>query len=228
MAAPVASYVQLPSDTSNTGKKNQTITKVVGSDTVHEHLMVPTIEFTRIGRYSATSTAARAVVETALAITTSPGTFLHMSTASARVGVLRHVSITWSQTGSAVISQTAPIISVQKYTFNVAHSATTLDLLQFQTTMSGPSANVRGAPTGATVTAGGRLAGMALPAVVSTAAAYGGTAVLYEGREHYGRHGFNVEFGPGEGIAVYQTANGTASDTRVYTVNLVWDEIDVS
>lgn len=228
MAAPVASYVQLPTDTSNTGKKNRTVTKVVGTDTVHEHLTVPDTGFTRVGRYMSASTVTRAIAQTAAAITTSAGAFLHMSTsATNKVGVLRLVSIGWSQSGTAVISQTAPLIAVQKYTFNTAHSGTTLDILQTQTTGTAPSANVRSAPTGATITGGSMVATFAIPAVLSTVSAYGGQQVIYDITEHYGR-GTGVEFSTGEGIAVYQLKDGTASDSRQYTVRLVWDEIDVS
>src|SRR6266545_1371349 len=41
MAAPIASFIQLPVDTGNTGKKVRTQTRVVGADTVHEHFFVP-------------------------------------------------------------------------------------------------------------------------------------------------------------------------------------------
>ncbi len=79
MAAPVAGYVQLPSDTANTGKKNRTQTKAVGSDTVHEHFVVPTEGYTRTGRYFHSSSVARAVVNSAVDITTDTvGTYLHM------------------------------------------------------------------------------------------------------------------------------------------------------
>lgn len=227
MTAPVASYVQLPSDASNSGKKNRTQTKVVGTDTVHEHFVVPTQGYTRMARYFASSTANHAVVASSQTATTSGSLFLHMSTAATAVGVLRHVGISWSQSGTAVISQTAPIISVTKYTFNTAHSGTTLNIVPTQTSSSAPAANLRSAPTGATVTPVGQIASFAIPAVISTAAPYGGTGIIYEPHELYNR-GSAVEFGPGEGIAIFQPTAGTGSDTRVFNIRLVWDEIDVS
>jgi hypothetical protein len=228
MAAPVASYVQLPTDTANTGKKNRTQTKAVGSDTVHEHYVVPTEGYTRHGRYIHCSTAARAVVASAVAITTDTvATYLAMSTASVKVGVLRHVSISYGS-GDPVISKTAPLITATKYTFGTAHSGTTQNICQTQTSSTTPGANVRVSPAGATVVAVGVIGQAVIPAIFTTAASYtGGNVTIYDAQEPYNR-GAAVEFGPGEGIAVHQTANGTASDTRVYTVKLVWDEIDVS
>jgi hypothetical protein len=231
MAAPIASYVQLPSDASNTGKKNRTQSKTVGSDTVHEHFIVPTEGYTRIGRYFHCSTANRAVVNTAVAITTDTvGTYLYMSTLSAttaRVGVLREVSVSYG-CGDPVISKTAPVITATKYTFNVAHSGTTQNICQAQTSSTVPLANVSLAPTGATITAAGDFGSAVIPAIFTTVGNYtGGKQVLYEDHEPYNR-GAAVEFKSGEGIAVHQTISGTASDTRVFTVKLVWDEIDVS
>lgn len=227
MAAPVASYVQLPSDTANSGKKNRTQTKAVGSDTVHEHFVVPSPGYTLHGRYMHSSSVARAIVNSAVAITTDTvGTYLAMSTASVKVGVLRKVMVGWGS-GDPVISKTAPMIAATKYTFNTAHSGTTQNILQAQTSSTTPGANVRVSPAGATVTSVGDLGNCIIPSIVTTVGDYaGGTAVIYENNDL--TRGTAVEFGPGEGIAVHQITNGTASDTRVYTVTLVWDEIDVS
>jgi hypothetical protein len=228
MAAPVASYVQLPSDTANTGKKNRTQTKAVGSDTVHEHFIVPTQGFTRHGTYTHSSTVARAIVNSAVAITTDTvGTYLAMSTASVKVGVLREVQVSYGS-GDPVISKTAPIIAAQKYTFATAFSGTTQNICQSQTASTTPGANVRVAPVGATVTYVGDFGCCMVPAIVTTAASYpGDTVTIYKADDPYNRGGA-VEFGPGEGVCVRQITNGTASDTRVFTVKMVWDEIDVS
>jgi hypothetical protein len=227
MTAPVASYIQLPTDTANTGKKNRTQTKVVGSDTVHEHYLVPTQSYTRHSRYIHCSTAARTVVNTAVAITTDTvATYLAMSTGSSKVGILRHVSVSYSAVDS-VVAKTAPILAATKFTFATAFSGTTQNVLPVQTSSTTAGANVRVAPAGATVTAVGVLGSMVFPAIATTVANYGGYNVLYDQSEHYNRGGA-VEFGPGEGVAVHQTKDGTASDPRVYTIRLVWDEIDVS
>lgn len=228
MAGPVDSYVQLPSDASNTGKKNRTQTKVVGSNTVHEHYMVPSPGFTRTGRYMACSTAAQLVSSTSQSGTGSGFYYLHNSTANTAVCILRHVEMNYSQEGTAVITQSAPLFSLQKYTFNTAHSATTVNIVSAQTSSTTPKANVRTAPTGATITLVGPIASQQLPALVSTAGVYGGTLNMYDSRYDNYNRGAAVEFGPGEGIVLFQYSTGNAADTRRFTAKFAWDEIDVS
>lgn len=55
MAAPIASMIQLPSDSNNTGKKVRSQTRVVGPDTVHEHFFILTSERNYLGKYSCSS-----------------------------------------------------------------------------------------------------------------------------------------------------------------------------
>lgn len=55
MAAPVADKIILPLDTGNTGKKVRTQTRVVGSDTVHEHFFIPTSQRSVVGNYKFSS-----------------------------------------------------------------------------------------------------------------------------------------------------------------------------
>src|SRR6185369_17033872 len=103
MAGPTASYVQLPSDTANTGKKNRTQTKAVGSDTVHEHFVVPSPSYTHTGRYYACSTAVQAISSAAQTPSTAGFYYLHNSTANTAVGILRGVDITYSLDASTAV-----------------------------------------------------------------------------------------------------------------------------
>lgn len=227
MAAPVASYIQLPVDTSNLGKKNRTNTKVVGSDTVHEHYMVPSPSYTALGRYIACSTVEQAVSSVAQVPSTAGVYYLHNSTANTAVGVLRSVEMTYSQEGAAAIFQSAPLYLLQKYTFNTAHSGTTLNIVSAQTSSTTAKLNLRSAPTGATITLVGPIGAQALPSLVSTAASYGGALSLYQSQELYNR-GTAVEIGPGEGVVLHQLTSGNSADTRKVTAKFVWDEIDIS
>src|SRR6185369_7040109 len=117
MAGPTASYVQLPSDTANTGKKNRTQTKAVGSDTVHEHFTVPSPAYTHTGRYFACSTVLQAVSTVAQTPSTAGFYFLHNATNNTAVGVLRSVDMTYSLDGTTVVSitQNAAPMFLQKY-----------------------------------------------------------------------------------------------------------------
>jgi hypothetical protein len=227
MAAPVASYVQLPIDTANTGKKNRTHTKVVGSDTVHEHFLVPSKGFTTFGRYIASTTVANVVSSAAQTGTGSGVVWLHNSTANTAVGMLHKVEITYSQEGTAAIFQSAPRYSLQKFTFATAFSGTTLNIVPTQTSTTTPKANIRSTSSGATVTLVGPIGSRQIPALVSTAGTYGGEFTVYNSGQVYER-GDAVEFGPGEGIVLFQVTSGNAADTRQITARLEWSEIDVS
>jgi hypothetical protein len=227
MTAPVASYIQLPADTANTGKKNRTQTKVVGSDTVHEHHVVPSAGFTHTGRYYAVSTAAQTVSSVAQVPSTAGFYYLHNSTANTAVGILRKVEIAYSQEGAAAAFFSAPVLSLQKYTFATAHAGTTLNIVQAQTSSTTAKLNMRSAPTGATVTVVGPIANHLMPALMSSAGTYGGRVNIYEAPEHYNR-GYAVEIAPGEGVCLCQLTTGNSADTRKFTAKFVWDEIDVA
>jgi hypothetical protein len=228
MAAPVESYVQLPLDTANTGKKNRTQTKVVGSNTVHEHFIVPTQGYTRLGRYHSVSTVAQTVSSAAQVPSTAGFYFLHNSTANTAVGVLREVSMSYGTTGTAQPAFTAPVFMLQKYTFGTAHSGTTLNIVQAQTSSTSAKLNMRSAPTGpSTFTVVGPIGAKQIPALMSSVASYGGDMVLYSAPEDYNR-GSAVEIAPGEGVVLHQLTSGLAADSRTFTAKFVWDEIDVS
>ncbi len=227
MAGPVESYVQFPSDTANTGKKNRTQTKAVGANTVHEHFMVPSQGYTVTGRYFACSTASQLVSSVAQVPSTAGHYYLHNSTANTVVGVLRSVEVNYSQAGAAIITQSAPLFMLQKYTFNTAHSGTTINIVSAQTSSTTAKLNMRQAPTGATITLVGPVGAAPMPALVSTAGTYGGTLNLYQAHEHYNR-GTALEISPGEGVVLHQLTSGATSDTRVFSAKFVWQEIDVS
>jgi hypothetical protein len=229
MAAPVASYVQLPADTANTGKKNRTQTKVVGSDTAHEHFVVPSHGYTVTGRYFACSTVAQSVSSAAQTPSTAGFYYLHNSTANTAVGMLRSVDVSYSVDGSTAIAiaQSCPLFMLQKYTFATAHSGTTLNIVSAQTSSTTPKLNMRSAPTGATITLVGPIGAVPMPAIVTTVANYSGSFNLYQAHEHYNR-GAAVEIAPGEGVVLHQLTTGLAADTRKFTAKFVWDELDVS
>jgi hypothetical protein len=230
MTAPIAGYVQLPADTANTGKKNRTQTKVSGSDTVHEHFVVPSPAYTHVARYFSVSTAAQGVSSAAQVPSTAGHYYLHNSTANTAVGVLRSVDVNYSVDGSTAlaITQSCPLFMLQKYTFATAHSGTTINIVSAQTSSTTAKLNMRQAPTGATITLVGPIGAVPFPALLSTVTnTYGGSFNLYQADEQYNR-GFAVEIAPGEGVVLHQLTTGLAADTRKFTAKFVWDELDVS
>jgi hypothetical protein len=229
MAAPIAGYVQLPADTANTGKKNRTQTKVSGSDTVHEHFVVPSAAYTHTGRYFSVSSAAQGVSSAAQATSVAGMYYLHNSTDNTAVGMLRSVDINYSLDGSTAVAATicCPVFALQKYTFNTAHSGTTVNIVSAQTSSTTAKLNMRQVPTGATITLVGPIGAAPFPAILTTVGNYGGSFSLYQDSETYNR-GFAVEIAPGEGVVLHQLTTGLAADTRKFTAKFVWDEIDVS
>lgn len=55
MTAPVADKIILPLDTGNTGKKKRTLTRVVGSDTVHSDYVIVEDPRSVVGSYKCSS-----------------------------------------------------------------------------------------------------------------------------------------------------------------------------
>lgn len=227
MTAPVSTYVQLPSDSANTGKKNRTQTKTVGANSVHEHYVVLSPDVTKTGRYIASTTAPVAVSTAAAAASTAGIRYLHMSTSATVTGQLRYAEIGWGQASTVNVASPSLLFSLQKYTFNTAHSGTTVNIVATQTSSTTPQANVRSAPTGATITLVGQIGHCQIPAMVTTVGQYGGSQVLYEVREQ-GNRMDAVEFGPGEGICLFPVTSGVAADVRNVTCKFVWDEIDLT
>lgn len=223
MAAPVASYVQLPSDASNTGKLNRTQTKAVGSNTVHEHFVVPAPNYTRVGRYCYMSTGA--------VVNASSGTqfdVMALSTSATQRAYIRHISVTWSQQGESVVCETGPVILVTKCTYNTALTdATTRAMLSYASSQSAPQVNIRSSSSGASLGTKIPFCGFAVPAFVSTASAYGGSMTLYDVSDS-NQTDNSVELKAGEALVVYQADAGTGSDVRKFTLRIVWDEVDIT
>lgn len=230
MAAPSASYVQLPSDSANTGKKNRTQTKTVGSDTVHEHFTVPSPAYSWSGRYIAHSTIMQAVSSAAQTPSTAGFYYLHNSTANTQTGILRSVEMSYAvdPTTAVAVTQAPCQFLLQKYTFNTAHSGTTINIVATQTSSTTPKLNMRQVPTGATITLVGPIGGALMPAILTTAGTYGGSMTLYGtpgAHEAYNR-GTAVEIGPGEGVVLHQLTTGLATDSRRFFARFVWDEVE--
>lgn len=104
MAAPVASMIQLPLDTGNTGKKVRSQTRVIGADTVHAHYFIPQSDRSTLGEYKYTS-----------AVLTVP--------AAVHTGQLTGFLWIANPVGSAVK------VAVKRITVNTQFSALAVDLL---------------------------------------------------------------------------------------------------
>jgi hypothetical protein len=228
MAAPVASKIILPDDSSNAGKKVRTQTRVVGADTVHEHFVIPISQQKINGLFHFCFTlytvAAAAQNGTSAAI----GWLQNPSTAGVNAR-LRFVQMAHTNTVATAIDHTsAPRIAVQRITHTDGWSGATLNVAKRATADSNNIANIRTATTGTTVT-------LAATQLVWSS--------LVPGADITTSGVLNIQFGetwrpvfedeyvviaPGEGIVIYQIDAGTTSDQRKTLVKGCWDEVDIT
>jgi hypothetical protein len=167
MAAPVATFVQLPTDASNTGKKVRTISRVVGSDTVHEHYFIPNTPRSILGRYFVSS----GVLTSQLAAHngTSTGFYWIINPAGSSVkvamlsteAVLAASAITAAQTTS-----TRVVLSL--FTATGSPSGAQNNYAKRDSTDANPVSSMRTAVTGLTVTLGNILRAWLFPAITGT------------------------------------------------------------
>lgn len=224
MAAPVASYVQLPTDASNTGKKNRTQTKAVGSDTVHEHFVVPSAGFTRTGRHAYQSSLH--VLSTAA--TNSTHLVLAMTTAATYRCVLRKISMTYGITGTIAATTANPVLIIQKATYGTAFTATTNgQVINYQSSSTASQLNAYLGSSGATVGTPTTFLSFSFPALLTTVGSYGGQAVLWEAGDDYDI-ATGLEMKAGDLLSVLQPTTGSNGEQRNFTLRFEWDQIDVS
>jgi len=224
MAGPVANKIILPLDTANTGKNIRTQTRVVGSDTVHEHFFVKNRQASILGVYRL-AMAQQSVLETAHDGTTTGFLWLHVPIGTSGKKVRIRKIIVESKSSSALVTLTAPRIVVSRITFTGTASGAQLTPVKNDSTYAAPIADLRTAYTGLAVTLIGSLASAgicnALTAVGESA--YGPFELINSPEEDD-----YVVLASGEGISLWQELNGTASDTRKLGITIVWDEIDTA
>ena len=224
MAAPVASYVQLPSDASNSGKKNRTQTRAVGSDTVHEHFVVPSPGYTRTGRHAYQSSLH--VLSTAA--TNSTHLVLAMTTAATHRAVLRSIDISWGITGTIAATTANPTLVIQKATYGTAFTASTNgQVINFQSSSTTSQLNAYLGSSGATVGTPVPFASFAFPALLTTVGTYGGVANLWRAGDQYDL-GTGLEMKAGDLIQVLQPATGSNAEQRTFTIRFEFDQVDVT
>src|SRR6185369_16504002 len=131
MTAPVASTIQLPTDTANSGKLLRTQTKSISAQTVHEQFVVPSLGVTQTGKYffSSTQQSVNATVQDALAT----GFFwFQVPVAGTVTALIRNILIDCN-TSSTTAAPTAPVISFAKFTFTGVAAGAAVTPVKFQT-----------------------------------------------------------------------------------------------
>jgi hypothetical protein len=230
MAAPIASFIQLPSDSGNTGKKMQTQYESVGSDVVHSHFFVPRSTRKILGIYNFSQGVANTVLNAAHNGTTTGALWLYLLSGSTTVHMrLRRLKVEWSAAGAGTTMVTIPRLVLQRVTVGAAVGVTTAITPCKRNTADAAAVGL----------AASALSGANSPALVANAFAWhsmcpayvwaanamawcGGPAVQWA-------PAFEDEFidiAAGEGVVLYQADAGTAADIRKYVIDGCWDEYD--
>lgn len=152
MSAPIASFVQTPDDTGNTGKKLRTQTRVVGANTVHEHLFVQIPQRNYIGFYWG-CLPYQTVPIAAHNGTTSGNWWLFNPIANANKISLRRFSSTLNFVALAV-DLVAGQFRMSLFTYTGTPSGAAVTLGKCDSTCPTTTASLRTASTGMTVTLG--------------------------------------------------------------------------
>lgn len=219
MAAPIASFAQLPTDSGNAGKKMRTQTRTVGADTVHEHFFVESSTREMLGSYIAHS----GVFTIQAAAQTFPTAFLYVINPIGNTPKMALTAIeVLSQLGSALAAPTSPRLLWRLFTFTGTASGASITPAKLDSTFPAATGSIRTASTGLTITAGAD-ALCSLPVASATAVGYT-PPQMDEWFEDVEKN--QIILRAGEGIALFQPDAGTASDTRRIIVTVKWDEFN--
>lgn len=226
MARPVAAFIQLPSDSGNTGKKQRTQSRVVGSDTVHEHFVIPITREKLTGTYYFAH-AVQSVQASAQNGTSTGFWWLEVpsgATIRARLRRYRHF-YDWGAVPAADVP-TIPRILVARFTFTGTASAGALTAGKRASSDAANVANLRTGTTGMTITLGAHMFGSMAPFVdFATAVGINTQPREVHQYEPLGDDEF-IELDAAEGLLMYQPDAGTASDLRRFFGWGCWDEFD--
>lgn len=225
MAAPLAAFVQLPSDSGNTGKKIRTQTRVVGADTVHEHYFVRTPAAQILGVYRV-AMAQSTVLAAAQNGTTTGFLWAHVPVAITGKKVRVRRFYTTAQHSTVLATPTAPRLRFDRFTFTGTASGAQLTAAKISNTYPAPIFDLRTAMTGLVVTLNGSLGTAAMCGALTAVGAY--VAAEINIFDPASEEETWVTFAPGEGGVLYQDTAGTSSDTRKFNPCMLFDEIDTA
>lgn len=221
MAAPIESYIQLPTDSGNTGKKVRAQSRVVGSNTVYSHFYSPITPVNVRGSYHY-SPQQTLVAATAANGTTSALFWLQNPIDSTVAARIRKITANVCTYGTVDAVSTARF-SWTRFTHNGGWSGNIVSVLRRKSTDPVNQCDIRSASTGTTVSLGATMWNTIVPGQDITS---GGAS---NGNSYQFWQAFNeddyVELVQGEGLVLYQADNCTASVFSI-TFSINWDEYE--
>lgn len=222
MAAPLAAFIQIPSDTGNTGKKVRTQTRVVGADTVHEHFFVPISARSYLGLYWATI-GAYTPPTAAQNGTTTGAWWLFNPVGNTPKGSVRRFNST-IQFNALAVDLVPGQFRISLFTFTGTASGAAITPGKHDSTDAAATLSLRTASTGLTVTLGATLwedQGPILPLATGSGVVCG----PYVGIERDPDEIAELVLRAGEGIVEWSALALTTANRR-QTTNIGWSEFE--
>jgi hypothetical protein len=221
-------FIRLPEEAGNTGQKVAYVSEVQGADTVLRPKVIIDREESVVGVFRAISTL-QSVQAAAQNGTTTGFFWLINGSASGRNLRIRRLSLQYNFIGTTTLA-TLPRIILQRITFaGTPTGAPVLGVNIDGSSVTTAVGDLRTASTGLTVTL---TANTQLAAALPPIAQVSGTAASYETTPTLRSELIDADASedlwivvpPGQGLVMYQVDAGTASDTRRFLYNVVWDE----
>jgi hypothetical protein len=222
MAAPVATYIQLPLDTGNTGKKVRTISRTVGSDTVHEHFYVNITPRSILGRYYASSGVI--TTRTSADNGTSTGNYWLINPAGSGIKVAILSTEAATAASSAAAAQTSTTrMCLALFTATGTPSGANVPYAKRDSTDATPLSSLRTAVTGLTVTVGNTIRQFLFPGITGTTGVGNLPVNVFPEREMDWEQ--QIILRAGEGVLNYQPDASTLATLKA-TVNHIIEEFE--
>lgn len=223
MPAPIASMIQLPVDSGNSGKKVRTQTRVVGADTVHEHYFVPISARSVVGGYKASS--GTLTVPAAVHNGTTTG-FLWFQNPVAGGRKVAIKQIRWNvQFIALAVDLLGGELRFSRHTFTGVGSAGLITAAKRDSTDASPQAELRTASTSQAVTLIATLHGGQYPTMDLATGGAGHWPPFDTAWGRYDDEDDEVILRPGEGISIWHAIAVTAANRRLF-VSVEWEEFE--
>jgi len=222
MAAPIPSNVRLADDAANTGKRVRTDTRDVGGTVVHHHWFVPiSSRSKKVFHYS--GLPVQSVLASAQDAVATGFFWLQVPSGNAWDVAIRKCVLRFA-TGN-VVTLTFPRIVLSRFTFTGTPSGATSPAAK-RRSAEPPTADMRTAVTGMTVTLGATVATYLVPQMHAVGQVFAPPAQEWPSGGNDPFEDDDVILAPTEGVLLYQPDAGTASDPRRFTVDLRIEEVE--
>lgn len=212
------SYVKIPDDSPNSGKKVHTATRVVGPDTVHEHVVRVAYPDDIAGAYYVHS--GQLAIQAASHAADDGFAFLVNPIGSGLAGRMRRLRFI-AHPKSSTARPSSPEIRIERFTFTGTPSGATVTPAKRRT---GDAVNLltwRTANTGMTITPVAVVRGYLVPLVPTGVTTSQPSEAVWEPLGEEGE----LELAEGEGLMVRQHSAGEAADDRIIIVDGTWLEV---